>query len=153
VSIAFVLGVAALFPSYLYTRNVEKEVIAHRDALLSSRKKSGADEIEKVLYLNQVTAQKIISEEDKVIYANLVQNILQNRNKDIILYSMSLDKTTATSTVVGIDIRGKAATRESLLKFKKSLEESRMFSTVDLPLSDLAKSSNIEFGVKFKTLK
>lgn len=44
-----------------------------------------------------------------------------------------------------LNIEGVSATREALVEFQKSLQDSGLFKTIDLPISNLAKSKNIPF--------
>ena len=44
-----------------------------------------------------------------------------------------------------IDIEGLAPNREVLLLFRRALEDSTVFSKVDLPISNFIKGSNIKF--------
>jgi hypothetical protein len=46
-----------------------------------------------------------------------------------------------------ISLGGTAASRESLLLFRQALEDSPSFESVDLPISNFIKDSNIEFSL------
>jgi hypothetical protein len=148
VSTALVFGIIILFPSYIYSLNDEKDGLSHKEALLNSRKASGADQIEKDLLLNQATAQKISGEIQKVNFEDILQKVISYRKKGIILISFKFDRAPGTTTVGTLSMRGTSATRDALLGFKQSLQNDKMFADIDLPLSDLAKSKNIEFGIK-----
>lgn len=52
-----------------------------------------------------------------------------------------------------ITINGVANSREALVRFSKTLEQTKVFKTVDLPVSNLAKGKNIEFSVNLTILK
>lgn len=47
-----------------------------------------------------------------------------------------------------IQINGTAATRDAILRFQQNLENSKYFSDIQLPLSDITVSSNIKFSIK-----
>lgn len=47
-----------------------------------------------------------------------------------------------------IIIKGVADTRDSLLNFKNNLEESVIFSNVEIPIDNLLERTNIEFDIK-----
>ena len=71
--------------------------------------------------------------------------ILSNQTSSIRLNGLtytSINASTSALTMSGI-----STTRESLVSFVKSLEKSKAFKTVDLPVSNLAKDKNIDFAV------
>jgi hypothetical protein len=53
---------------------------------------------------------------------------------------------TGTSTAT-INIKGVSATRESLVEFKKSLDDLKMFKVINLPISNYARDKDIEFSM------
>jgi hypothetical protein len=58
--------------------------------------------------------------------------------------------TSTDSTHAEISLSGRSSTRESLASFVKSLKASKRFSSVDLPVSNLAKDKNIDFSISIK---
>ncbi len=150
-SCGVVLGIAALLPSYLHTYGTEREALQRQQELLRSRRESGADQIEKAVVQSQALAEKLLSDADKAIYSDILQKIISRRAKDILLGSFAV--TSLGTTTSEIVLQGTAATRESLLAFKKSLESESIFSSIELPLSDLAKSRNIAFSMKVTVKK
>jgi hypothetical protein len=77
----------------------------------------------------------------------VLNEILKRRGTDINLNHFSF-KTNNDSMV--INISGHAKNRESLVSFVKNLKQSEVFSSVDLPISDLAGSSDISFAITAK---
>lgn len=149
ISIAVVIGILCLIPTYFYIQVQAKEASAHRVALEENRKASGADQIEKDLIRSQSIAERILVEGGTALYSSTILQVISHRSKDILLSSFTFSPTTTgTSTPIEVRVQGKAATREALLNFKKGLENDTSFSVVDLPLSDLAKSRDIGFTVK-----
>ncbi len=49
-----------------------------------------------------------------------------------------------------ISVSGQAANRETLNQFKKSLQDSSMFTDVQLPITNLEQKENIAFSLRFK---
>jgi hypothetical protein len=47
-------------------------------------------------------------------------------------------------------VSGKAVSRDALLSFSKALKSNHRFESVDLPVSNLAKSKDIEFSISIK---
>ncbi len=147
-SIVFMFGIIALIPSYVSTQLQEKESVGRKEELQKNRKASGADEIEKDLLQSQAIASRIVAHEDSTTHSNIIQSIISYRSRQITLLSFEVARATGTSTPWTVIIQGKSASREALLEFKKGLENSALFSQVELPLSDLAKSKNIGFSIR-----
>jgi hypothetical protein len=63
----------------------------------------------------------------------------------------SLSFTAVGTSTVEVVIRGTADTRDALVLFKRRLEQDPLISSVELPVSDLAKSKDITFALKLKT--
>lgn len=150
VSCAVALGIVSLLPAYLYSRGQEKEALLRQEALLKSRKESGAEQIEKDLVVSEAIAEKIIANEEKIIYNELVQKIISHRKRDLHITSFALSREMTTTTLAAVTLQGRAGTRESLLDFKKQLEGDKTFLRIELPLSDLAKNKNISFSMRLK---
>ena len=75
----------------------------------------------------------------------IINAVIDNKSKSVSLtrFSYSL----VSSSTASITLEGVSATRESLVSFKKRLEESGSFKAVDLPISNLAKDKNINFTI------
>ena len=170
ISLAMVVGMVALLPSYVYTFNEETDALTEEVNLNNSRKASGADQIEKDLLANQVIAQKILAEEDRVDDTSLIERILSHRNKGINIYSFDISHIAsstpgtsgtanataprvASSTLAIIEIGGKADTRENFLAFQKAIDSDPKLADLNVPLSDLAQSKDITFTFKFTFIK
>ena len=57
---------------------------------------------------------------------------------------------THSAEEITITIAGRATTREALLSFGDALNSSQLFSTVDIPISTLARSTDIAFTLTLK---
>lgn len=68
--------------------------------------------------------------------------------KNVSLTTFSADRNSR-----GIIIRGVAITREDLLKFTKSLEESGLFENIESPISNLLTKSDLSFELNMKILE
>jgi hypothetical protein len=147
-SSVFIIGIFSLLPSYTLIHNQEKESVNRREELQKNRKESGADQIEKDLVESQTIADMIVVHEDQTTHSNIVQRIISHRSRNVTLSSIEISRSSGTSTPWAVIVQGKSVTRESLLDFKKNLEGDAVFSQVELPLSDLAKSKNISFGLR-----
>lgn len=149
ISCGVVLGLISLIPSFFLSYVQKNEVSQRAEQIRQSRKASGIDEIEKELVRSQAIAEQITTDEDGIAYSNSIQKIISHRSQQILLSSFEISHVLGTTTPYEAVMQGKALTREALLQFKKELESDTSFSKVDLPLSDLAKSKNINFTLKF----
>ncbi len=75
-----------------------------------------------------------------------LDTILSRKSVGIRLTEFVYSTTDATHAT--LSIQGTAATRAGLVSFVKSLQDSGVFGTVDLPVSDLAKETNITFEIQ-----
>ncbi len=153
VSCALVVGIGSLLPVYIFSYGQEREAILREEAVRKSRIESGADQIEKDLIITQAIAERILAEKDPVSYTGLIQKILSYRKKEILVAAFEFTKDVSTSTLGRVSVQGKALSREALLEFKKSIEGDKTFTDIELPLSDLAKSKNLDFNLRFKIRK
>lgn len=148
-SCAVALGIAALIPSYIYTHSQQIEVAVRKAEIEKNRKASGADQIEKDLAESQIIAEKIARETDSISNSSVIEKVISHRIPSISLSSFEVARALGSTTPTKVIIQGKAQTREALLDFKKGLEGDSSFADIELPLSDLAKSKNITFAVRF----
>jgi hypothetical protein len=86
------------------------------------------------------------AEQDKFdISQRVINEVLSKKTSDIkitqIMYQNSEDPTVASQ----ISVRGTAASRESLLLFSQTLQADAAFKSVDLPIANFVKGSNIQF--------
>jgi hypothetical protein len=153
ISLALVFGIASLLPSYIYTYNQENEATLHLEALNKSRKASGADQDDKNLIINQSFALKMVAEEDKLDDVSVIEKIVALKPKNLIINSFENDHAVSTTTVGSVTVQGYAPTREGLLDFKKAFENDKTFANPELPISDLAKSKEINFSLKVSIRK
>ena len=77
-------------------------------------------------------------------YSYLVKSIVGER--DSVKISSIVSARTSTTTVTTF-VQGTASTREVLLAFKSRLQAAIPGNVVDLPISQLAKSTNIQFSL------
>lgn len=144
--ISFAIGLVLLFPSYLISS------MNHRDTV------KALEEVE--AQLNTGTTKVITPEETRKLKDQIsVINASKNSNSVFALYSLILESKTASISILNLKyqlgpasdvpttilVTGRATTRDSLTQFQRNLEAKTEFSSVDLPISNLAKESNISF--------
>ncbi len=137
-----------LLPSWLVSYYNEKEVVLDH--------KQMQDNLSDLNISSVLSTIKTINTKLNIINSNLdypkilpyLNTILSKKTNSIHInnftYNYAEDKTTE------VTLGGVASTRESLVSFVKTLEESKSFSEVNLPISNLAKDKNIIFSIKMK---
>lgn len=150
VSFGVVAGLISLIPSYVFSYSREKEALKSLQALQDSRKERGTDSIMQELTDAQQLVDALGARQDGAIFSQIITEIIFRKNTQISLNSFQMSQQpAATSTTLNVVVQGKAATRDSLLAFKKSLEQNPFISKIELPPSDLAKKENISFALAF----
>ncbi len=134
-----------LFPSWFISFSREKTSISRSDqanayfAILDS-----TNVVSLVKSIN--TRLRIIDNELSYVKATPYINVvISEKPSSLKINKLSFIATSATSSTLFIG--GNSVSRESLVLFVKSLQDSKMFNTVDLPISNLAKDKNIDFTV------
>lgn len=144
-SVSGLIGAGTLFPSFLFAVDEKNTQIA----LLESIKKDDQDVTVTKLELGFQRDNKIIqalSQESKVPRpSTTIQSVISVRGT-VTLNSISVQ--TPVADALEVVIQGVAPNRDTLLAFKTRLEELVPGGSVELPVSDLAKSKNVSFSMR-----
>lgn len=77
----------------------------------------------------------------------IYDTIISQKTTGISLREFNYNSSATEST---LSLKGLADTRETLVSFVKKLQDLKVFSNVDLPVSNLAKQKDIEFNIDIK---
>ncbi|MEK7095369.1 MAG: hypothetical protein AAB917_01800 [Patescibacteria group bacterium] len=154
VSCAMVIGTFSLIPSYILSDTQGIQAVKNAEELQKSRQARGIDQVEKELAQNQMLTRELNLENKEIMFSDIIQSISKHRSGQVTLSAFELSgfQTKSTTTISAV-IQGKALTREALIAFKDSLENDSKFAGIELPISDLAKSKNINFAMRLIVLK
>jgi hypothetical protein len=145
VSIAGVIGIVSLLPSFVY---ITSEKISGERSLFSLRdvnkEKTGTESIGEITKQANVLTLFKDRSKSKTNYSSIIESILGVRGA-VTLNSMSVSRIGTTAVVVVL--RGIAPSRDSLVAFKGRLESAISGNKVDLPVSELAKSKDLQFSL------
>lgn len=135
---------AALFlPVYIL---VSTKLSAYRgsqdSALESAKSESRAIEGDVLSLKEKLTYAKSDAERTPIV--SVVEKIARARNAGISVTSVSIKRGSEKGAVT---VAGKASTREALVSFSKRLQGEPSFSSVNLPVSSLAKARDIAFSI------
>lgn len=148
ISCGIIVGIISLLPSYILSYTQEKDSIGKLESVKKSRVDNGADTYSKELSDSSDILQSLKKDHDPIIFSEILKRIIQYKNKSVSLNAFQISKTPNASSSIEMMILGKAMTRESLLEFKKNIEQDAGILKVELPLSDLAKSKDVSFSLK-----
>ena len=144
-SVSFLVATCVLLPSFFFS-NYQSNFASQKLELQKSKP---------VPLFNQETSVVIKDLNDKLnlienaqknkfsISEKVIRTILSKKVSSIEINQISYENKLSSSKK--ISIRGTAPSREVLLLFRKALEEDTSFKSVDLPISNFIKGSNIQF--------
>lgn len=150
ISFAVLIGICSLAPAYIYSYSQEKEALGKAQSIQKSLKESGTDEIFQDLRQASEIMARLKGNTSPKPFVDIVTSIIADKNTGIKINSFGFTEIiNASSTpIFSVNISGKSGTRESLVSFKKKLESDEYIQSVELPVSDLAKSKDIDFSMK-----
>lgn len=140
-SIICVVGIVSLIPSYILSNDQYTSADRDLQALRTRREESGVVKQEKEIFVSRDLINKVNAHVSPVYLSGIVEALVAERSSGISITQMTVD-------MGAVSFGGVARDRESLVAFKRNLEQSGRFIKVELPLSDLAKSRNINFSIK-----
>ncbi len=143
-SLSFAVGIAALFPSFKKTADQQQAQLGMAAELKKAKEGSGAGKIENELATSNSILGLFTDQSGSTRLSLIIQNIAKIRGH-VVLTSFALKRTDAHT--VAVSIHGQAPVRDDLLSLKSSLEALAPGTKVDLPVSVLAKSNNIDFSL------
>ena len=152
ISIAIVIGIFSLMPAFIMSYSQEKSALNQIELVRKNRNSKEIENIIKELKQDSDDLKKI-NINNKVSYSEIISDIISEKGSGISLNSFQfiIPVNTASSTISFV-IQGKSLTRDALIKFKNKLESNPSISSVELPVSDLAKSKDIDFSIKISLI-
>ncbi len=146
-SAGILIGIIAILPAYFISgakvNFINAKIEIQNEEPLSVK---GEQALSAIKNINEEIAIVESAEKRKFLpSASVVNAILIKKRLDI-----KITKITYENEAIGgkkISITGTAPSRAVLLLFRQSLEDSAAFKSVDLPISNFVKGSNIEFSL------
>ncbi len=140
---ALVAGGLLLLPTYaLVTRQLHSVIVAgveEKDAEADyARQVSELDEAEKI------AGQLLVSGGRSASASSILTHIEASISPEVVLTNLSV---TETKEGAAVTARGTATTRESLRRFVEGLKRDAFFADAVVPVSDLARDTNLSFTV------
>ena len=144
-SLAGLIGIGSLFPTFMRASLEEQSTLSVIASLKKVKDDSGMTKIEGELADDEALLAALEKHIGTALLSSVVEDAISARGS-LQLTSFSLNRA-STSTVVVV-LQGTAQTRDALLAFKSRLESRVPGTKVELPISELAKSSDIPFSLR-----
>lgn len=144
-SLALLIGIGSLFPSYMTAYTEEQ---AQLDAVRSLKDTKDATEsarIQKELKADNAHLTVLETVAATVRPSHIITRLLEVKGQVLISSLVITEMSSTTATVI---IQGVAPTRESLVAFKTRLEGLSLDNKVDLPIAGFARSKDLPFSLK-----
>lgn len=132
------IGIFALVPGYIH---IIFE-LQTQEKLLESQKENIEDTRSLAQELSQSSAMLTFLEKEtsQEKLTTLLREVLRERPSGIVLTGFSYNRNNAK-----LSLQAVAATRDLVVPYTQAIEASTYFETAPVPLSDLAKNTNLEF--------
>lgn len=145
----FILAVSALIFIYALILLLSKYILkshfidtVNQSTLVTSNIKNYNNQIKTIN--EQIEAITSI-QDDYVAWSDLISYLSKNLDDGIKLKQLKIDGVNGN-----MQISGNADTRESLLKFKSSLENNKNIGNINFPIKNLLEKNNIDFEISAK---
>lgn len=145
--LALLVGISSLFLTYIKALSLESEIQNKANVVVKDKDSADIKEIQQSVVKSLALLDSLNKEPKSVSLSDLISGVINMRGS-LKFTSFSVMKI-STSTYT-INIQGLAPTRNSLLTFKTNFENLAPGNKVDLPVSTLAKSTNIAFSLQLK---
>lgn len=140
-----VIGVVLLLPSFLLSK-IKERVVSNQASLLERKAdKETANTLNNIL-INTKQQLTALSEDITETSPSLViSTALSHKPNGVIIKQVLLDKTPDGTL---LSIGGTAESRSQLTSFSSAIKGDALFTSVEFPVSNLAKDRDIDFTIK-----
>lgn len=145
-SLSIFVGISSLFPVYIKALSVQSDFETQVENL-KDEVDPNIKEVQKSISNSLLILDSLNKESNSPLISDVISGII-NIKGNLKFSSISVGKiSTSTFTIA---VQGIAPDRNSLLDFKRNFENLSPKNKVELPVSSLAKSSNIQFSLQLK---
>ncbi len=145
-SVIGVIGIGALFPAYIEVSFEEKGQAAMLNDATSNQANQNSLDMTYELRADAALAQELSGSSLKKRPSDLIAEIISAR-ASVKISSIAISSISSSTAVMVV--QGIAPTREALVSYKNRLEGLTIGNKVELPISELAKSKDIRFSLRF----
>lgn len=150
-SLATFVGMAFLAPTFIRALSTEREVGGDNTNITNGSGNTDLKNARQSFARSLVMMNSLKEGVGSPRISDLVNDVVDIRET---VRFTSFTATKVSTTTFTMVVQGVSPTRNALLAFKSNFESMAVGNKVDLPVSELAKSSNIQFSLKLnKKLK
>lgn len=139
-----------LMPSFILAITRKESITQQLNMIKGSAISQNTETLNRVKIVNEVVKVLSLNTDSPKLVSDLIKSVIQIKNSNIKISAISTEGDSNKFTK--IVLRGFSNTREGLTKYTKDLKTLDIFSEVNLPVSSLVKSSDIDFVISL-TLK
>ena len=134
-----------LFPSWIISFYKEKQISQQAEQNNQASLLTEVGEVNTNIKNINLELQTINASLEYKKIIPFINSVLLKKTRSITLNEITYNSSDPQNSTILIE--GVSSTRNSLLAFVKSLEDSQAFKKVDLPISNFAKDRNINFSI------
>lgn len=144
---ASVIGAALLIPSYFLSRSKKNAILEQAELIERSIARSEGEVSFEMLRKTRDRLTFLSRDRERTTIIALIKTIIEEEPSGIVLSDISYSREGEGATIA---VSGSAKRRDDLISFRSALNRNDQFLSVTLPVSDLARSSDIRFTITFK---
>lgn len=142
-SIALVVGIGILYPAYIL---ISSQVSAYGDfAKMASQEAATIQNVSTSLVQASLQAKEIVDNSAMPVFSEYIKSFESLQGTGIKLNKIGLKRN--DSGVEPVSLMGMADSRQSLASFRDRLLAEKFVTSVDLPISNLARDKDIQFTI------
>ncbi len=149
--LAVIVLILLFVPSAIFSRYKNNTVASQLESTKMVNGNEGVDAVSLIKKLNGIVKALTDTGPVSLTPSGLIHKIIALKNTDIKISAISLSNIQEATT--RIVITGISNTRDSLTLFNNSLISDGTFATVDLPISNLIKSTDAGFNITLTYMK
>lgn len=143
-SLVGVISIVSFLPAFLFATIEKQNALTELRLMNSTNNKSGITELQREMAFSQSLLGKLNDAPDRARISLIIESIVSDRGPVRLDVLREMSRSTST---VRMFVKGFAPKRDDLLAFKSRLLASNPGSTIDLPVSELAKSADLDFSI------
>lgn len=146
-----IIFLVALSPSYFLSVVKERVVAEEFDNSMKSKRASEGENLQAAIKDSKEMLSLLKREgDDRSLIKSVILKIIDNKNPGIKINGISINY--SKKDQYQVVVTGTSKNREFLKTFADSLKAEKDFSDIDLPISNFAKISDIDFSISLKTV-
>ena len=138
-----VFGSVLLLPSYFISQSKGESIERQSELLKKTIALREGDASIESLFLTKQKIDALVKLQAQVPQTKIIHAIIQNLSTDVSVHTFNYVKGE-------MKIAGSAQSRKALILFSDQLKKEKLFNDVDLPVSSLARDSDITFSITLR---